>query len=284
MFGTQIDPIPKETFDDFKTLMMYFNEPFLSGVSIKELFFYDMKSNSLFRSNVFESSFSSIMAKALTKTILSGLDKFTTETADFEVYLNSGVAVMNMINSTYDVTKMFPASSQFERIQAYIISAIEMDGKIVIPSGWSGFGPHAIGLIFEKGGVVSGTGEEAVNLIVVNSGDGLQFHYRSSDPNGHYPFLARLWIEFKGIPVSEIFSDDCWFVRALAALKSSELMRKIEAVSGSGPQYFYGSILANLRKYLVVPDPADRDKLAPPQRSGSCSLSSLFDGVPTLPV
>lgn len=243
VFVAKVNP---KTFDDFKALLMYFNEPLLSQVSIKEKFFID-KGREVSESGhvYFEGGSSITMVNILTKTIDSGSGKFTRETEKFKDYLLAGVCALKTLDSSIDITDFLRKKKvdEIQRNQLRIVSLLNTTGKLVIPAGWVGKAPHSIGLIIEK------AGDDHVNLIVVNTGDGTRFHYNSSDPKGNYPLITRLWIEFKGIPINEIFSEDCWFFRALAALRETEFIYKIEEASGSGPQYFYGSILVNFRKY-----------------------------------
>ena len=57
-------------------------------------------------------------------------------------------------------------------------------------------------------------------MIVVNTGDGLQYHQSLADIKANYPWYNRLWIRFNGIPQDEIFGGEYenWFIEALIKL------------------------------------------------------------------
>ena len=143
-----------------------------------------------------------------------------------------------------------------------------------MPIGWVG---HALCLIMRKGEV-----EGTFDFAVVNTGQGIQYHYHSADPNGVYPKLTQIWMEFKQVEAEELFTEEAWFFYGLIALKQKSLQLKLKQLftppneseySEYFPEYFYGSFLANFKKYLV---PRREDRLFPMQRSGSCALSSLI--------
>jgi len=203
-------------FQDFKAVLMFFSEPFLKGakfgnrelegenplvmpckfVKIIEEFFdnYKKRQDGAVRD----------LSGSRIKTLSDYMDKLKagTEVAS---------KIIRLAISNHSLDHPLQMISEALTIQNEAIEGIDQNKGIIIPSGWSG---HDIVLIIEL------AGNDLYNFTVVNTGEGLQYHYHRDDPDNLYPHLSRLWIEFKNIPRKEIFdSRTAWLFCALASLK-----------------------------------------------------------------
>ena len=265
------DEIKIDTFNDFKTLMMYFNEPLLNDASIRDFIIIPGSE----KGASFEGANNYIMAKKLAEII--GADRSQSGSVDdvdnvtkiFGKNLEKGRRVME----TMALSGKVNIKNNAKNLQIELLKRLEESNSekktTVLPFGWGGSAPHSIALIIEKNDIKANT----FNLIVVNAGDGLEYHYARKDPNEVYPELNHLWIRFENIPKKEIFSDNNWFMYSLISLRDRDLIKDIESVSGSAKDYFYGTILNNFANYIIIDK--NETRLLPSQRSGSCSLSSL---------
>ena len=261
--------IGQDIYDDFKTLMMYFNEPLLTDASIRDF----MIKQRLEKGASFEGANSNIMAKKLAEIIATNDQVADVDRVAklFGENLENGRNILkSIVFGKNDIDKNVKA------LQSELLKGLEQSNSqrksVVLPFGWGGSAPHAIALIIEKN-ARNGKGN-TFNLIVANTGDGINYHYATKDPNEVYPELRHLWIRFEKIPEDVIFSGNNWFMYPLIALNDSNMVQEIENVSSSAKHYFYGSILNNFAKYMVIDK--NEKRLLPYQRSGSCTLSSLM--------
>jgi hypothetical protein len=258
-----------DSLSDFKAILMFFSEPYLKGAEINGM--------------PLEGATSAVMGSKLVEAIgllEQGNDHI--ETIDRELYkfkeqLAAGIdinqSICTAVTNNPRLYRFEEDTEVLERsaveIQENMIEAITKNEGLVLPFGWIG---HALALVV-KPGVVGGT----FDLAFVNTGEGIKSHYHEADPNGIYPALSQVWVEFSNVPSAELFTDRAWFVQVLIVLPRQlyeERFRKTIAANGPVmPIYFYGSFLANFTKYLVEPR---KDRLVPKQQSGSCTLSSLM--------
>ena len=247
--------ISADFFNDFKFTMMYFNDVLLTEAKLSGFYLNDGNAPE------FEGLPKIYSAQKLlehTKTI-SGMN-------DYSRSLMYGLKIMKKIPRSHTNLSMwlYEFDSAFAEVR-----------KIILPFGWYGKFPHAINIIMEK--KTSSKRNIVYDIAIVNSGDGLQFHTSSPDPNNLYPELKRLWIEFINIPQDELVNSEYpWFFALLIKLYNEEYSDAIERASESSANYFYSSVLFNLKKYVKPPKYYDNSKLYPKQKSGSCSLSSLI--------
>ena len=258
-------------FNDFKAVLMYFSEAFLKGAE--------------FGNRAMEGETDLVMPKKLLKVLRAYKNyghNFET-LRNFKEDLNKGTIIALKISnmSTAYSLKNFVNMAQIGRtIQVDLINSISTTGqRIVIPSGWVG---HSIALIIKNAGV-DGNNVCLYDLTVINTGSGINYHYHRDDPENVYPYLSRLWIEFKSIPENLIFDPvTAWFFCALASIKQPAFATRLQQTFGNDqalPNYFYGSLLSNFKNYLVKPgldSDESKEKLFPEQRSGSCTMSSLL--------
>lgn len=247
---------------DFKVLLMFCSEAFLKGA--------------VFDGKALEGEIPSVVARKLVEAIENVEIDYTKlpDLVRFKNQLAAGIPITEDIYISainFDHKKNDLRSHAVE-IQRKSLKSLEENNGIIIPIGWKG---HALALVIKKG-ETSGT----FDFAVVNTGQGLQFHYHAADPNGVYPRLSQIWIEFNGVKKDELFSNEAWFFQGLIALKTDFFENKLKKLFASTkklpeyyPEYFYGSFLANFQDYLV---PHRDDRLFPMQRSGSCALSSLI--------
>ena len=258
-------------YQDFKAVLMYFSEAFLKGAK--------------FGNKSLEGEINTDMANKFVQILDSfGVDEVGFYDPRFETLktfkeqLSAGTAVASDICGSFykfDINDPDKKFFKAKEIQEKIVQYLAIKDSIVIPSGWVG---HAI--VF----IIKSVGNNLYNLTVVNSGQGLNHHYQREDPNQINPHLTRLWIEFKNIPGNEIFDpENGWFIFGLALINQKKyvenLKKTLQDKNNSVANYFYGTILANFKNYLVHPDindPSFNDKLIPEQQSGSCSLYSLM--------
>ena len=281
--ATDNEPISYEVFSEFKHLMMYFNEHLLEAANLNDLVVKNIKptavlfgSANLIRGSTtlgskatsFEGGDDTEMAVALCKAI-KNTKELTTDAEKFVKYLEIGTEFMKKVDKNW--TDLNDLKTKSKTLQDELVGYLQNNSKIILPFAWYGSKPHATGLIIEKN-----TNDNSYNLIVVNTGAGLQYHYSQADPNNIYPWIKRLWIEFENIPESVIFSNDNWFLYMFIIMQNDNELRKIESDSGSIPAYFYESILSNFREYGKPADKNDFTKLTSEQRSGSCTLSSMM--------
>jgi hypothetical protein len=254
-------PISIRCFNDLKHLMMFFNEPLLSGASVDGFTFDDGTTSASF-----EGAYRYDVADKIIESIKNAA--LISETAkEFNVWFSSGTEFGKSIPNSW--SNDADMKEQAKKLQKNILEKLEQNQRIVIPFGWAGTNPHAIGLCIEKIPT-----SNTYNLIVINT-SGSSYHRYLPDPNNVYPHLARLWIEFKNIPHSELFSDNYWFMYPMMIFKNDGILKEMEPATGSIENYFYGSILSNFKNYLSPLDKSTK-KLVPHQRSGSCTLSSMM--------
>jgi gas vesicle protein len=252
-FGNQIR--------DFKVALMYYSEAYLKGATLGSVKLEGEQTN------------------FVTEKIYMAIGEVDIENKwneapwkdlkAFQVKLGAGntiyKSVLDCDFSHSDLRK------QSQKIQQQLVNSINKNNGIVLPSGWKG---HAIVLMIKPGNQV-----RTYDFTVVNTGDGIGYHHHVSDPNGIYPLLSRVWVEFKGIPEKELFSLDAWFVQGLIALNSCNFVDKvinaIDKKDESLSIYYYTSFLANFTDYLVSVDKG-KDIQIPMQRSGSCTVSSIM--------
>ena len=96
--------------------------------------------------------------------------------------------------------------------------------------------------------------------------------FAEQDPNGIYPSVTKLWVDFYNIEEADLFDEKAWFIEALQRILDPDYTKKIASL----PTYFYGTILANLRKYLQSNPSNDRNLMIVTQRSGTCTMSSIL--------
>ena len=272
--------IQARKFDDFKGLMMYFNEPLLTSASLRDFRIAGDDGNCSF-----EGAFSILMAKKLSEVIeavdddeklnlfgenlKNGIELM--ETLEFEKSrLNIPMPINHLTGFFRNLSsgRNHNIEGEARDLQAELLEKLNASRSknktIVIP-----FILNGIVLIIEE---VENTGK--YNLIVVNTGDGIEYHYATKDPNNIYSSLPHSWIRFEGIPEEEIFSKNFWFMYAFISLLKPELVGTIESQAGSVKHYFYGSILSNFSKYMELDK--NEKRLLPGKCSGHCSLSSLM--------
>ena len=243
-------------FDEFKITMMYFNDALLSNAKLRG---YHVSNH---ESSNFEGA--PILSVALK---LVEHARSLSEMSDYIKYLNYGISIMEKIPYNFGEVMLW---------LDFFHNALNNVERIILPIVWMGKAPHAINIIIEKI-IIDNTGNNFYNLVVVNSGDGLQYHTSRADPKEIYPQLKRLWIEFVDIPESELFdAKDPWFFKLLIHLSDSDVVENVEETSGPIVDYFYSSLLYNFKKYVKSPQEYDNHKLYHDQKSGSCALSSLM--------
>lgn len=261
-----------DSLSDFKAVLMYFSEPYLKGAEINGM--------------ALEGANSAEMGLRLVEAI-DAIERENPEnvgTVDNELYkfkrqLSAGVAIYQSIKMTNTKDKRHswidrddPVLIEDEavKIQEIIIGEFAENQGLILPFGWVG---HALALVLKPG-----SEPDTFNLSFVNTGEGIDAsHYHAADPNGIYPALSQVWIEFSNVPAAELFTNRAWFVHVLIAIGKeyfeTHFRQSIAAEGPVFPIYFYGSFLANLKKYEVEPK---NDLLVPMQQSGSCTMSSLL--------
>ena len=268
---TGSDPFMMSTlFQDFKAVLMFFSEPYLKGAK--------------FGNESLEGELALVMPSKLVQ-VIENMETQVSKDSDprmerlvtFKDRLKAGLEISEelydlaySVSSFVDPSKMIPTAQELQR---RTIAIIHEKGGIILDSGWV---KHAIALIIEDAG--NGT----FNLVVANTGAGVDYHFSSSDPDKVYPHLSRVWMEFKGIPEDLIFnSDTAWFFVALAMINTRSFADRLEKSIGDRPMscYFYESLLSNFNDYLVKPDGSGHDKLVPEQQSGSCTMSCLMAAI-----
>lgn len=251
---------------------MYFRDAVLKDTAVNELYFRDSSSGKIFKGDSFEGALSIAMAEKLLSVL--GRSEGDSDISQFGRDLERGVRVMKSFKSLdyMSINDLFNVNDEeIKARQDFLASQLsDIKSKVILPISWTGSAPHSVVLVLENTG-------EKYNLTVINTGDGLDYHQKFADPAHTHPCLARFWIEFKDIDRRVLFSNSCWFLRSLLLLDHFEFMMKLEAKLGkSAPLYFYGSLLSNFKDYLSLSNINSRDKLLPPQRSGSCTISSLM--------
>lgn len=258
-------------FPEFKAVLMYFSEAFLKGAKFGDI-------------GELEGEERLVMPGKLVQ-ILETLERETGPETEkmaplkvFKEKLQAGLVVAKNIDL---LTKNIPFYAlqkniaPFLKAQADALLSIHEHDGIIIPTGWVG---HATVIVIKP------AGHELYDLTCINTGEGLQHHYTGPDPDNVYPHLYKLWIEFKNIPQKLIFDPETgWFIYGLAAIKNNDIARRIKHSLDDDDKllstYFYGSMIANFKDYLVEPQRDDEyfhDRLVPEQQSGSCTMSSLM--------
>jgi hypothetical protein len=236
---------------EFKIVLMYFSEAFLKGA------YFDGES--------LEGDYKTDVAKCLVEAIR------TLETDHPEMpELGHLIKFRNQLATGIPIAVDIENPSTFERdaneIQNNFITALMENDGLIMPIGWKG---HALAFVIKKG-QVDGT----FDLAFVNTGEGIKNHYHSKDPNGIYPLLSKIWVEFSGVPDELLFGAKAWFFQGLIAFKTDLLVDKLKKTFNYSKslltEYFYGTFLANFNQYLVQ---ANNERLVPMQRIGSCTLS-----------
>jgi hypothetical protein len=250
---------------DFKILLMYFSEAFLKGA--------------VFDGKRLEGDTAIAVASSLVQSIEIIEEEYPkmTDLGDlirFKKQLAAGIQVALDIVASECSGDVDTLRTDAILVQNKFCDALKSNDGLVMPIGWIG---HALSMVIKPGKV-----ENTFDFAVINTGTGLQFHYHAADPNGVYPRISQIWIEFANVKAEELFSGDAWFFQGLIALKKEFFAAKLknlftEETETELPdyfsEYFYGSFLTNFKNNLV---PHRADKLIPMQRSGSCSVSSLI--------
>jgi hypothetical protein len=247
---------------DFKTVLMFYAEPFLKGVKI----FQQEGESNIFAAQQIVSAIEAIKKSSNAKKF-TGLNNLLV----FYAALKQGIQIDESISTCAREADFIFIQEKAKQLQMEVVNSLTKMEYLVVPFSWIG---HAICLTLRLN-----PKDKTVDLSIHNTGEGLNFHHFSPDPDGVYPFLNRTWISFKGIPMDTIFSDNPWFFIGLIGFKSF-LSDKIMATrKNTIANYFYGSFLANFKDYLVPVDPSDDTTSSmhiPMQRSGSCTISSIL--------
>jgi hypothetical protein len=195
---------------DFKILLTYFSEAFLKGAT-----FDGKRLEGDNQTSVARYLIEAIGNLAVGHSNLPELDELMT----FKEQLAAGIPLAEaMISSQSQITLKADALN----IQTQFIDSLKEKGGVILPITWKG---HALSLIVRKGNK-----EDTFDFAIVNTGQGLQFHYHSADPNGVYPTLSQIWMEFLGVKGEELFSNDAWFFQGLIALQKDFLQNKLGVV------------------------------------------------------
>lgn len=252
---------PATVLRDLKVCLMYFSDPFLNGAVIN-----GTKMEGDFCTNIATNVVEAIDALEISDPHLKGLNDLKL----FKDNLFHGVEIAQNIIASKNITSAFQMETKAKEIQDYLLELIKKNSSIIIPSGWIG---HAIVLYISWDKTLN-----TYNLAVINTGDGINFHNHTADPDDIYPLLSQVWVKFENIPHDLIFDDNAWFFQGLISLQNKSFVDDIKAVVGESPStYFYGSFLANFKDYLVAPDAfSNSEKMIPMQRSGSCTVSSII--------
>jgi hypothetical protein len=252
---------------DFKILLMYFSEAFLKGAV-----FDGLSLEGEIPTAVAENIVDAINTVEVEHPKLPDLEGLTL----FKKQLEDGIPIAEEIRNSKSDGDPSTLETEAVSVQTKFLEALEKNDGVIMPIGWIG---HALYMVLRKR-----KDETKFDLAVINTGQGLEFHLHSSDPNNIYPRLSGIWLEFQGIEADELFSNDAWFFQGLIALGKEFFLKRLQKEfdgldyltktksSHPFPEYFYGSFLANFRKYFV----SSRHRFVPMQRSGSCALSSLI--------
>lgn len=149
-----------------------------------------------------------------------------------------------------------------------MFAAVKSGKEITIPSGWPG---HAIVInLAPSQEKPYKSGAVGFDLRVFNLGIGSRFHQSAADPQGNFPYLVKPWINYINIPWKAV-EEVRFFVLGLMNLHDERGMSFL--LGDKGPDYFYNEFLANFAPYYKEDD---KDLFVVPQRSGSCTVSSLM--------
>lgn len=120
--------------------------------------------------------------------------------------------------------RMLFNKAEATRIQCNLIQKRRSDSSwVYVPTSWKGSDPHTIVLGFR----MNETG--TINVVKLNTGDGIGSHSHAKDPSEIYPLLTQLWIEFENIiPLSVLFDEKAWFIRSWIFIGISYFTQYIE--------------------------------------------------------
>ena len=266
-------PFSCTIFQHFKAVLMYFSETFLSNSKFGN---YKLEGES--DHLIMETR----LSRAIDKVVKiegerHGADARMERLRIFNSQLKAGIEVrkigIKVLASSYSSLKKQSSrfTSEALKLQSAIVSGINRNDGIVFPAGWLG---HSIVLIIKTSESAPPGSPLLYDLTVVNSGEGLGHHYQRADPDNIYPHLSRLWLEFKNIPSDLIFHpENAWFLCGLILINLPDFVNDANL---SASNYFYDSLLANFRDFLVEPKEHEIDeKLVPEQKSDSCTMSGL---------
>lgn len=253
----------KKVLRDLKLVLMFYSDAFVSGSRIND-FSLDAEDRVFVANNII-SAIKSIEESTPYLVEIKNLTKFKERLA-------TGVEITNQISSNEAKCTLVDGNDNGLNdditTQNMLIKKLETESKIIIPSGWA---DHAVVLQLELN-----KKDQTIDLVVINTGDGVNFHNHQPDPDGVYPVLTQVWIKFKDIPINFLFDESAWFLKGLKYILKRSFVDKVKTtLNGSFSTYFYESFLANLDKYLVAPEKSI-NKMVPMQRSGSCTLSSIM--------
>lgn len=260
------EPVSYTILQEFKMVLMYFMEPFLNEAKIGNV------------SLEGESSIvaTEIFSAAIKEFFKDGSNEHLVDFKSFSQKLGAGIKIKKILESNFSLKI---GNNMAKSIQDSIKEEIKLNNGIIIPATWIG---HSFALFIKLHENQVADKPDSYDLTVINSGQGLEHHDWRPDPNGIYPHLFKLWIEFQNIETDLIFEPEtAWFIQALCFINVNSFVKNVnEAMhdfSSSASNYFYESLLANFRDYLVHPKEDEVvEKMVPKQMSGSCAISSLM--------
>ncbi len=177
ILGTDCLPVLR----DFKTVLMFYAEPFLKGVKI---FQHEGESN-IFAAQQIVSAIEAIKKSSNAKKF-PGLNNLLV----FYAALKQGIQIDESISTCAHEADFIFIQEKAKQLQMEVVNSLTKMEYVVVPFSWIG---HAICLTLRLN-----PKDKTVDLSVHNTGEGLNFHHFSPDPDGVYPFLNRTWISFKG--------------------------------------------------------------------------------------
>lgn len=245
---------------DLKVLLMHYADSFLRGGKL-----LNVPLEGLFTSEVIPSisNHLSEMSKSLNDPVL----------AKFSANIRKKMDVTSWAKLIWDQKASYFSSRYTTPLQKRIFDDLNVGEYSLFPLAIL---HHQILIVIEK------TSLTTFRLVVINSGNGLQYHHGRSDPNGVYPMLFRAWLIYDNIPLTKFTEGKNWFFRVIGILDDEDFMTQLLARNqGSAIDYFYGSILGIFNEFRRIDNDVndDDDRFIRMQLSGSCVYSSFLAGI-----